>query len=568
MTPSASLSTDWDAHPFGTLQNLLTLGWLVGTLLLAIRLAVATVHLSAWLSTLPRLNDPDITALLEECKCTMGIQMVPRLLQTAAGESPALMGLIRPTLLLPACMTNAFTREELRWIFLHELAHLKRRDVAVNWLTSMLQCLHWFNPAIWFAFNRIRVDRESACDALVLSCVKDDEGHNYGRTIIKLLEQFAKPNLPPGVVGILEDHGQAKRRITMIVRFKKEAHRWPAAAMLPLLGLSLVTFTGAKSRSEAAKKQGEENTGQVEGNLQPLAAKEAGFKVQTRIFSVAPGNLRGLDESGKVGGIEKVFEEFGIQFPAGTRISYKESMGLLVATHTPDMLEQIEAILLKLNRTPPQIVVEVRMIEVPTESIEDLLDQKPDHQEIIKVNDRVLKRIKEWEKQKKAVLIGTIRSVAISGESARQRAITEYSYVTDYAVEKGIAKPVQATREVGLILDCKPCVSADLYTITCLTFSFESVALVQPTRKSVVHVQGMDQPLTIEHPDFQKRSVTTSIILLDGATMLLGVFDPFKTEQKDHKDEEHKMLVFLNARLVDASGKPIRAFTQSEIKAP
>src|SRR6185295_5921659 len=73
------------------------------------------------------------------------------------------------------------------------------------------------------------------------------ESHAYVQTIIKLLEGFARPVRLPGLVGILEDQGQMKRRIAMIARFQK-APRWSAWALLGLMLLGLITLTDAQSK--------------------------------------------------------------------------------------------------------------------------------------------------------------------------------------------------------------------------------------------------------------------------------------------------------------------------------
>ena len=51
------------------------------------------------------------------------------------------------------------------------LAYLyeKRGDISIALLTTILQIVHWFNPVLWFAFYKMRLDREKACDELALS---------------------------------------------------------------------------------------------------------------------------------------------------------------------------------------------------------------------------------------------------------------------------------------------------------------------------------------------------------------------------------------------------------------
>src|SRR5277367_5330881 len=112
------------------------------------------------------------------------------------------MGLFQPTLLLPANFREKFDERELRFIFLHELAHLKRGDVIVQALIALLQILHWFNPVLWFAFRRMRIDREPATDALVLSRTGEAQKESYGQVLIKLLDHYHDRHSLPTLVGI------------------------------------------------------------------------------------------------------------------------------------------------------------------------------------------------------------------------------------------------------------------------------------------------------------------------------------------------------------------------------
>ena len=75
----------------------------------------------------------------------------------------------------------------MKHIFLHELAHYKRNDVIISCVTTILQIIHWFNPIIWFAFYRMRIDRELACDEMTLNRIGAAQSKSYGQTIISLL---------------------------------------------------------------------------------------------------------------------------------------------------------------------------------------------------------------------------------------------------------------------------------------------------------------------------------------------------------------------------------------------
>jgi len=231
----------------------LPLIWLAGALVLGIYICVSSFSLLRIIRRERPLTDQRILDLVEDCKAEMGIRTVLGIVATDKARSACLFGFIRPRLLLPKGMVEALSREELRYVFLHELGHLKRHDIWLGWLTSILQALHWFNPLVWLAFYRMRADRELACDALVLARLASgglartapDESQNYGQTIVSLLERFSRPQVLPALAGILETKSQLKRRITMIARSKKHSPVQRAAAVVIFAALAGVGLTDA-----------------------------------------------------------------------------------------------------------------------------------------------------------------------------------------------------------------------------------------------------------------------------------------------------------------------------------
>lgn len=81
---------------------------------------------------------------------------------------PLVWGIFHCRLLLSAAAQH-WSSEQLRSVLLHELAHVKRRDTAAQLLTQVACAVHWFNPLVWLAAWRLGVERERACDDLVLA---------------------------------------------------------------------------------------------------------------------------------------------------------------------------------------------------------------------------------------------------------------------------------------------------------------------------------------------------------------------------------------------------------------
>jgi len=226
--------------------KVLPLIWLAGAMALAIYVCANNFALLRIVRRERPLTDQKILDLLEDCKAEMGIRTILGVVPTDNVKSPALFGFVRPRLLLPAGMLEGLSHEELRYVFLHELAHLKRHDIYIGWLTSILQVLHWFNPLIWLAFYRMRADRELACDALVLARTQSGQAKDYGRTIVSLLERFSRPQPLPSMAGILETKAQLKRRITMIAQFKKTSYKWSPLAVILIIVIGCVSLPNAK----------------------------------------------------------------------------------------------------------------------------------------------------------------------------------------------------------------------------------------------------------------------------------------------------------------------------------
>ena len=228
-----------------SLRRVLPFIWLAGAMVIGLYLLMSNFFLWRIVKRERPLLDQKTLELFEECKERMGVQTIVGLIPSSQIKSPALFGFIRPRLLLPKEMLEEASLEEMRYIFLHELAHLKRRDIYVGWLTSFLQILHWFNPLVWFAFYRMRADRELSCDAFVLSRTGKEKSQEYGQAIVGLLRRFSRSRPLPAMAGILENKSQLKRRITMIAQFKKNSYQWSPLAVFLILAVSFVSLSFA-----------------------------------------------------------------------------------------------------------------------------------------------------------------------------------------------------------------------------------------------------------------------------------------------------------------------------------
>jgi len=220
--------------------------WLAGASLMIGVLLVRGVWLKTQESRWRAVTNPAVSNLIDECKRRIVVSTQLAVLETSYVSGPALMGILRPRLLIPAGLFETASREHLRHIILHELVHVKRKDILCGWLFDLLLALHWFNPVLWWARRRIAIDRELACDAQVLSVLTPEERPVYGHALLDQFQRFVRPAWYPGLAGVLEGRTQMERRIAMITRYRKPSTKNTFLALAILCVLGILALTDAQ----------------------------------------------------------------------------------------------------------------------------------------------------------------------------------------------------------------------------------------------------------------------------------------------------------------------------------
>ncbi len=211
-------------------------------------------HLTHLVNQCPALTAGPALDLLKQCCTHLRIKTSVRLVITDAVRSPALLGMWKPKLLLPGHMAHTFTRRQLRHVYYHELAHLKRHDIAASTVASVCHLIHWFNPLVWYAFQLMRTDRELACDQVALTqLARSEESTLYGQTIIRILEFNRCHPLRAAIAGMGQTRCQVRKRIVNIAEFKPacEGIQWGAACLLACLAVTGLTRTPMTAVSRA-----------------------------------------------------------------------------------------------------------------------------------------------------------------------------------------------------------------------------------------------------------------------------------------------------------------------------
>jgi beta-lactamase regulating signal transducer with metallopeptidase domain len=221
--------------------QVISLAWLIGAA------GMVLFSFGAFVQTLWRFKHSQVPlsdALLHEVTALareIGLRRTPRVWMASEIRSPAVTGLLHPTLLLPAHFEQTLTARDARFVLRHELTHIKRGDLPLNALLCLLLSLHWFNPLLWLAFFKARLDREAACDAQVLDREQQPERVAYGHTLLKVENAFSHHELSLGFVGIFQRGIALRSRIQSIAT---QPTQHPLMKTTLSLCIVLLTFLG------------------------------------------------------------------------------------------------------------------------------------------------------------------------------------------------------------------------------------------------------------------------------------------------------------------------------------
>src|SRR5688572_17281222 len=165
------------------LVAMLRWGWLAGTIVALSILLTGLLRL-AWVAThARRITHGRWFDLAQEIARGYGLRRPIVLLQSSHPSLLVTWGLAKPKVILPSA-ADAWTDERARVVLSHELAHIRRGDWIVQLFAELLRAFYWFNPLLWVACRRLRLESEHACDDEVMS--RGVDGTDYATHLIEL----------------------------------------------------------------------------------------------------------------------------------------------------------------------------------------------------------------------------------------------------------------------------------------------------------------------------------------------------------------------------------------------
>lgn len=218
-----------------------TVEWLYAIYVAGVALLLARYLLSyVRLRLLLRHGTPTENSQIREVAQRYGLPVCPAV-EVEGLSSAFVCGVLRPVLVLPA---DARVDDK---VILHELLHLKHRDILWGLVVCLFRCLHWCNPLLWACADLAGNDLEALCDQRVLERLEGEDRREYGRILLSMAdERYART---PGTSSMANGGKNIRRRIEAIVRFKLYPAGMSLVSVCVILVLAAPLLVGVRSEA-------------------------------------------------------------------------------------------------------------------------------------------------------------------------------------------------------------------------------------------------------------------------------------------------------------------------------
>lgn len=159
-------------------------------------------------------------------------------------SSPLLIGFLHPCIVLPE---HTLPEQQFRYTIIHELTHVKRRDMYYKWVVQLLLCVYWFHPLVYLMERQITRLCELSCDeAVTAGFTSDRQRQEYAATLLDAMAEGVVYRERTASLTLSENKKLLKERLEAVMN-KREYTAAKKTAVCVLTCAVMVTgiFSGA-----------------------------------------------------------------------------------------------------------------------------------------------------------------------------------------------------------------------------------------------------------------------------------------------------------------------------------
>ncbi len=281
----------------------LLLLWIAGA---ALSLAFTTYRTVIYKRKLKCTNENDgvYEYLLKHAKDMLYVKKNISIAESKCMAIPFVYGVVRPTIVFPKGFSNKIKSEKLFYIIMHELCHVKRKDILINYIWMLAKAIHWFNPIVYFAYKSYKNNVEECCDEKVISLLNNGEKCEYSQALIDTMRFSKNKHLSPLSVSLIGKEKAIRKRVMKMMEPQRKSKIMALVTILTACVMCFACFTTACRPEEASKEGQAVQTRDTDANPTPVpvsttenVSEQEAVKPEDEI--IAAINEHGLSEIGE-----------------------------------------------------------------------------------------------------------------------------------------------------------------------------------------------------------------------------------------------------------------------------
>ena len=168
---------------------------------------------------------------------------------------PLVIGYLKPVVLFPIALVNQLDNDQVEAILIHELSHVRRNDFLLNLIKTAIETFLFYNPFVWMAGKFIHIEREHACDDLVLKITGKPLNYAHALLKLELLKDKTSPAYALAATGKSQNLYQRIKRITNMKTNYLNAKQQMAALTLGVACLFSIAWINPTAKKNTVKKE-------------------------------------------------------------------------------------------------------------------------------------------------------------------------------------------------------------------------------------------------------------------------------------------------------------------------
>lgn len=229
------------AYATVVIQPYLMLLWTCGVIVLGLRLCLSYFG-TVWLRRFGLTPiESSLLVRYSDLAHQLGLWQMPSVAYSAHIRQAMAVGLLRPMVLLPVAWMTEITPQVLEAVLAHELAHIRRQDLWINFLQRVVETIFFYHPVVWWISSEIRHERELCCDEMAIGVL--GQRLSYAQSLEQIAHwqvDHSQASLATPFLG--QGQSQLVGRIRQILgapSAQPGERSWPAGLVLVMIPLVL-----------------------------------------------------------------------------------------------------------------------------------------------------------------------------------------------------------------------------------------------------------------------------------------------------------------------------------------